>query len=161
MRCIQHAVTRAIDTGWNHHIERLMVLSNYFMLTGVNPKVVNDWFTELYIDAYEWVMPPNVIGMSLNADGGLTATKPYISSANYINKMGDYCKGCHFNHKARTGDDACPFNFLYWHFVIMHRERLAKNPRTSRATWGLNRLSEAEQASIVAQAQAWIAEQHD
>ena len=102
MRCLNHAINRAIDTGYNHHIERLMVLSNFFMLAGINPKIVNNWFLSLYIDAYEWVMPPNVIGMSLNADGGKTATKPYIASANYINKMSDYCKPCHYNHSERT-----------------------------------------------------------
>ncbi|MGB1253603.1 MAG: cryptochrome/photolyase family protein [Candidatus Promineifilaceae bacterium] len=156
MRCMQHAIQRAIDTGYNHHIERLMVLSNYFMLTGVNPKQVNDWFLSLYIDAYEWVMPPNVIGMSLNADGGLTATKPYIASANYINKMSDYCKPCAYNHKARTGQDACPFNFLYWNFILKHEARLRKNPRTSRSVLGLRYLDENERIAVQKQAQLYL-----
>ena len=150
MRCMSHAITRAIDTGYNHHIERLMILSNFFMLCGINPKLVNDWFLSLYIDAYEWVMPPNVIGMSLNADGGLTATKPYIASANYVNKMGDYCGDCRFNHKQRVGEDACPFNFLYWNFILKNEERLRKNPRTSRSVLGLRHLDD-EQRILVQQ----------
>ena len=148
MRCMSHAITRAHDTGYNHHIERLMILSNFFMLCGINPKLVNEWFLALYIDAYEWVMPPNVIGMSLNADGGLTATKPYIASANYINKMGDYCGDCRFNHKQRTGDDACPFNYLYWNFILKHEDRLRQNPRTSRSVLGLRHLSDEQRVQV-------------
>jgi deoxyribodipyrimidine photolyase-related protein len=148
MRCVQHAVRRALDTGYNHHIERLMVLSNLFMLTGIDPRAVNDWFLSVYIDAYEWVMPPNVIGMSLNADGGLTATKPYIASANYINKMGDLCASCRYNPKQRHGDEACPFNYLYWNFVLQHEERLRNNPRTSRLTWSLRHLDADDRAAV-------------
>ena len=108
MACLRHAIRRALETGYNHHIERLMLLSNFAMLAGLNPAAVNDWFSALYIDAYDWVMPPNVIGMGLNADGGLTATKPYIASANYINKMGDHCAGCRFNPKQRHGARCLP-----------------------------------------------------
>lgn len=156
MRCMSHAITRAIDSGYNHHIERLMVLSNFFMLAGINPKQVNDWFLSLYIDAYEWVMPPNVIGMSLNADGGLTATKPYIASANYINKMSDYCGGCKFDRKQRHGDGACPFNFLYWNFILKHEDRLRKNPRTSRSVLGLRHLSEDDRMLVQVEAEQFL-----
>lgn len=165
MRCVRHAIERALDTGYNHHIERLMVLSNLFMLAGVNPAVVNDWFLSLYIDAYEWVMLPNVIGMSLNADGGLTATKPYIASANYINKMGDLCGGCAFNQKQRHGEGACPFNFLYWNFVLQHEERLRSNPRTSRLTLSLRYLDKSDRDAVRADAaallQTWSDEDDD
>jgi deoxyribodipyrimidine photolyase-related protein len=148
MACLRYAINRALETGYNHHIERLMLLSNFFMLAGVNPRLANDWFMALYIDAYDWVMPPNVIGMGLNADGGVTATKPYIASANYINKMGDHCRDCRFDPRSRHGEDACPFNFLYWNFVLEHEERLAANPRTSRMVWGLKHLDTAERTAV-------------
>ena len=148
MACLNHILERVIETGYNHHIERLMVLSNFAMLTGLNPAAVNDWFLTLYVDAYEWVMPPNVIGMSLNADDGLTATKPYIASANYINKMSDHCSGCHFNARKRHGENACPFNYLYWHFLIQHEGRLRANPRLGRNVLGLRHLDESERDAV-------------
>ena len=156
MACLSFAIKRALDTGYNHHIERLMLLCNFYMLAGIDPRAVNDWFLALYIDAYEWVMPPNVIGMGLNADGGLTATKPYIASANYINKMGDHCAGCRFDPKQRLGEGACPFNFLYWNFILAHEERLRANPRTSRNVWGLRHLDTAEREQIRSQAASFL-----
>ena len=156
MSCLHYAINRAINTGYNHHIERLMLLSNFFMLTGVNPQAVNDWFMSLYIDATEWVMPPNVIGMGLNADGGLTATKPYIASANYINKMGDHCANCRFNPKKRSGTDACPFNYLYWNFILENEGKLRANPRTSRNVLGLRHLDENDRQKVQEQAAAFV-----
>lgn len=156
MACLRHAITRALSTGYNHHIERLMLLSNFLMLVGVDPAVANDWFTALYIDAADWVMPPNVMGMGLNADGGLTATKPYIASANYINKMGDHCSGCRYSPRQRTGDDACPFNFLYWNFLLEHEARLRANPRLGRNVLGLRHLDGAERTAVRAQAAAFL-----
>jgi deoxyribodipyrimidine photolyase-related protein len=111
LACLTYALKRAISTGYKHHVERLMVFSNFFMLNGCNPRTANDWFLSMYIDAYDWVMPPNVIGMGLNADGGLTSTKPSIASANYIDKMGDFCSGCRFDRNKRHGEHACPYNF--------------------------------------------------
>jgi len=157
MNCLRHAVRRALDMGYTHHIERLMLLCNFCMMAGVNPAAVNDWFMACFIDAYDWVMPPNVIGMGLNADGGLTATKPYISSANYINKMGDYCQGCRYHHKQRTGEDACPFNFLYWNFLIKYEERLRANPRLGRNVLGLRHLDAEEREAVQEQARAFLA----
>ena len=148
MNCLSHVLNRAIDTGYNHHIERLMILSNFAMLTGLNPQQVNDWFQTFYIDAYEWVMVSNVIGMGLNADGGQTATKPYISSANYINKMSDYCGGCQLKHTKRHGEDACPFNYLYWNFLLEHEEKLRANPRLGRNVLGLRHLDEEERTAV-------------
>lgn len=148
MNCLHHALNRTLKTGYTHHIERLMLLGNYAFLARLDPLAVNDWFMAMYVDAYDWVMPPNVIGMSLNADGGLTATKPYFSSANYINKMGDYCKPCRFNPKKRTGEDACPFNTLYWHFVMENQDALRRNNRTQRMVWGLRHLDSAEMEAI-------------
>jgi deoxyribodipyrimidine photolyase-related protein len=156
LACLAFAIKRALNTGYNHHIERLMLLCNFFMLSGVNPRKVNDWFLALYADAYEWVMPPNVIGMGLNADGGLTSTKPYIASANYISKMGDHCAACRYNPKQRLGEDACPFNALYWNFVLQHEDRLRSNPRTSRSVWGLRHLDPAGREHVRHQAAAFL-----
>lgn len=148
MNCLKTILQRAIEDGYNHHIERLMVLSNYCLLSGIAPREVNTWFLAHYIDAYDWVMWPNVIGMGLNADGGLIASKPYIASANYINKMGDYCQGCRFNHRQRMGDGACPFNYLYWNFLIQHEETLRSNPRLGPNVLGLRHLDEAERQAV-------------
>jgi deoxyribodipyrimidine photolyase-related protein len=156
MRCMHHALTRALDTGYTHHIERLMLLTNFCTLAGIRPHEVNDWFLAAYIDAYDWVMAPNVIGMGLNADGGKIATKPYISSANYINTMSDYCAGCRYSHRQRTGADACPFNLLYWNFLITHEAALRANPRLGPAVLGLRRLGDDERATIRREAAAWL-----
>lgn len=156
MACLRHALRRAVDTGYNHHIERLMLLSNFMMLTGIDPAAANEWFLSLYVDAYEWVMPPNVLGMGLNADDGLTATKPYIASANYINKMSDHCRGCYFDRNKRHGARACPFNFLYWNFLLQHEERLRANPRLGRNVLGLRYLDEEERTAVREQANAFL-----
>jgi len=156
MNCLRCVINRVIDTGYSHHIERLMVLCNFCMLTGVDPAAVNAWFLEGYIDAYEWVVAPNVIGMGLNADGGKTATKPYVASANYINKMGDFCRGCRFDYKSRTGEDACPFNFLYWNFLIKHESQLRANPRSGKAVLGLRHLDDEERERVCEQAAAFL-----
>lgn len=156
MHCLSVVLQRVFQTGYAHHIERLMILSNFLMLVGVNPRRANDWFLDAFIDAYDWVMPPNVIGMGLNADGGLTATKPYISSANYIQRMSDYCSSCSFDPKKRVGSGACPFNSLYWNFHIEHEERLRENPRMSRSVFNLDRMSPKEKQSIRTQASFYI-----
>lgn len=154
MNCLRHAINRALDTGYTHHIERLMLLSNFALLAGLNPAAVNDWFQAVFVDAYEWVMLPNVIGMGLNADGGLTATKPYIASANYIHKMSDYCGSCRFNQKQRHGADACPFNTLYWNFLLQHEEKLRANPRLGKNVLGLRYLDDTEREAV----RQWAAE---
>lgn len=158
MNCLSRVIGRVLDTGYSHHIERLMVICNFCMLAGIDPAAVNGWFLEAYVDAYEWVVTPNVIGMGLNADGGKTATKPYISSANYINKMGNFCRGCRFDQKKRTGEDACPFNFLYWNFLIAHEERLRANPRSGKAVLGLRHLDEEERMRVRDEAAAFLDE---
>jgi deoxyribodipyrimidine photolyase-related protein len=158
MNCLRHAIRRAIETGYNHHIERLMLLCNFCLLTGVNPLAVNDWFLSFYVDAYEWVMVPNVLGMGLNADGGLIATKPYIASANYVNKMSDYCRPCRYEHKQRIGGDACPFNLLYWNFLLKHEATLRANPRLGRNVLGLRYLDVDERRAVRRQALAFLDE---
>lgn len=156
LACLRSAIQRSLETGYTHHIERLMLLSNFCLLAGIEPMKVNDWFLAAFIDAYEWVMLPNVLGMGLNADGGRTATKPYIASANYINKMSDYCAGCRYDPKARCGPDACPFNFLYWNFLLEHEQRLRANPRLGNAVLGLRHLDEEERANVQEQASAFL-----
>ncbi|MEM8531273.1 MAG: cryptochrome/photolyase family protein [Chloroflexota bacterium] len=156
MNCLKHVVSRAIETGYSHHIERLMIICNFCMLAGIDPQEVNDWFLAFYIDAYDWVMQPNVIGMGLNADGGRIATKPYISSANYINKMSDYCTGCRFKHKQRVGEDACPFNFLYWNFLITHEKKLKSNPRFGPSVLGVGRIDSTERDAIQQQSEHFL-----
>lgn len=156
MNCVHHVVKRLIDTGYTHHIERLMIICNFCLLAGVDPAEVADWFLTFYVDAYEWVVYPNVIGMGMNADGGQTATKPYVASANYIHKMSDYCAGCRFDHRQRTGDNACPFNYLYWNFMIEHEISLRSNPRLGKNVLGLRHLDEMERGRVRAEAEAFL-----
>ncbi len=156
MHCLHHALTRALRDGYSHHIERLMLLCNFAMLAGLRPQAVNDWFLECYIDAYDWVMLPNVLGMGLHADGGKVATKPYIASASYIHRMSNYCGDCAYNRKARSGVDACPFNTLYWNFLLTNEERLRANPRSGPAVLGLRHLGDDEREVICEQAQSLL-----
>jgi deoxyribodipyrimidine photolyase-related protein len=156
LNCLQHVINRALQSGYTHHIERLMIVSNFCLLSGIEPEQVNEWFLRAYIDAYEWVMIPNVYGMGLFADGGQIGTKPYIGSANYINKMSDYCKKCTFNHRQRAGEDACPFNYLYWNFVLQNEEKLRSNPRMGRSLLGLRHLGAEERLAIRNQAKEFL-----
>jgi deoxyribodipyrimidine photolyase-related protein len=112
MRCISATVGDLLERGWTHHIPRLMLLGNYALLAGASPQALTEWFHSMYVDGYDWVMVPNVIGMSQWADGGVMATKPYAASSNYINRMTDYCGGCAYDRTTRTEDDSCPFNSL-------------------------------------------------
>jgi deoxyribodipyrimidine photolyase-related protein len=145
MRCVETAVKGVHERAWVHHIQRLMVLGNLALLAGVDPGAMVEWMWRSFIDGAEWVMVPNGRGMSLYADGGRMATKPYASGGAYINRMSDSCKGCAFNPKVRTGDDACPFTTLYWDFLARHRTRFAGNHRMAQAVRGLDRLSDLPQ----------------
>ncbi len=129
MRCMSHAIGQSLEHAYAHHIQRLMIIGNFSLLAGLDPAAVHRWYLGVYIDAFEWVELPNTVGMSQYADGGLLATKPYVSSAAYIDRMSDYCKGCHYNKKLREGEKACPFNALYWDFFARHKEKLSKNFR--------------------------------
>ncbi|WP_121439179.1 cryptochrome/photolyase family protein [Salisediminibacterium halotolerans] len=129
MNCLHESVSAVVNHGYSHHIQRLMVLGNFATLAGIEPKQVSDWFNEMYIDAYDWVVLPNVLGMALYADGGQMSTKPYVSSGNYINKMSDYCQSCVYNIKEKTGDNACPFHALYWDFLERHGDKFRAHPR--------------------------------
>ncbi|KFE33655.1 cryptochrome/photolyase family protein [Thioclava atlantica] len=129
MACLRATVEQTRDLAYAHHIQRLMVTGNFALLAGVDPAQVQEWYLGVYIDAYEWVEAPNTAGMSQFADGGVVASKPYISSGVYIDKMSDYCAGCAYDVKAKDGDRACPFNSLYWHFLDRHRDRFEGNMR--------------------------------
>ncbi len=142
MNCMKETVTDINNRAWVHHIPRLMLLSNLALITGTNPQEFLDWMREVFIDASEWVMVPNVIGMGVHADGGQMMTKPYAAGGAYISRMSNYCKGCTYNPKLRVGDNACPFTTLYWDFLDRHKESFAKNHRMSQQVFGLKRLSD-------------------
>lgn len=142
MRCVSTQVREIEERAWVHHIPRLMVLSNLALITGTSPQEFLDWMRRAFIDAADWVMVPNVIGMSLHADGGRLATKPYASGGSYISKMSNYCKACPFDPKKRIGADACPYTTLYWDFLDRNRSRFAKNHRMGQQLAGINRLSD-------------------
>lgn len=133
MLCMAEAIGQTIGDAYAHHIQRLMVTGNFALLAGIDPQEVHEWYLAVYADAYEWVELPNTLGMSQFADGGLLASKPYMSSGNYINKMSDYCGSCPYEVKARNGADACPFNALYWDFLARHKQSMKNNPRLGQA----------------------------
>jgi deoxyribodipyrimidine photolyase-related protein len=128
---MKESIKPVIEEGYSHHIQRLMILSNFSNLTETDPRELNRWFWFAFVDAYEWVELPNVLGMSSFADGGVLASKPYVSSGNYINKMSDYCKHCEYSVTKKTGGDACPFNYLYWNFVDQQRETFNDSGRVN------------------------------
>ncbi|WP_295699745.1 cryptochrome/photolyase family protein [Lapillicoccus sp.] len=148
-RCLSQALVGIRDHGWVHHIPRLMILGNYALQRGWRPDEVTDWFHRAFVDGYDWVMVPNVVGMSQHADGGVLATKPYAAGGAYINRMTDHCGSCRFNPKIRVGDDACPFTAGYWAFLERNREKLAGNHRMAQPLHGLDRLKDLE--AVVAQ----------
>jgi deoxyribodipyrimidine photolyase-related protein len=129
MNCLRQCVLETKENAYAHHIQRLMVLGNFALIAGIEPKQVNEWFLLVYADAYEWVELPNVSGMILFADGGYLASKPYAAGGSYINKMSDYCKSCSYKVAKKNGADACPFNYLYWDFLVRNREKLKNNHR--------------------------------
>ncbi len=131
MNCLKHTITQSLQTGYAHHIQRLMITGNYALLTQTHPDEVDRWYLGIYTDAIQWVQLPNTRGMSQFADGGIVATKPYVSSGSYINKMSNYCKGCTYKVAQKTGEEACPFNALYWNFLYVKRNLLQSNPRMS------------------------------
>ncbi|XDZ64716.1 cryptochrome/photolyase family protein [Alphaproteobacteria bacterium LSUCC0684] len=140
MRCLQQCVTETRDNAYAHHIQRLMVLGNFALLAGIDPAEVNAWYLAVYADAYEWVELPNVSGMTLYADDGYLASKPYAASGAYINRMSTYCRRCRYKVAAKSGPDACPFNYLYWDFLIRNRGRLKNNPRMGMPYRTLDRM---------------------
>ena len=129
MNCLKDAITQSLNYAYAHHIQRLMITGNFALLAGIHPDEVDAWYLGIYIDAFEWVEITNARGMSQFADGGIVATKPYVSSASYIDKMSHYCGSCFYKKAVKTGEKACPFNSLYWNFYDRNEKKLGKNPR--------------------------------
>jgi len=148
MNCVKSVISDVENYGWTHHIPRLMVLSNLALITGTSPKEFLDWMREVFIDAADWVMVPNVIGMGTHADGGILMTKPYASGGAYISKMGQFCKGCAYDPKKRTGDDACPFTTLYWDFLDRNYDVFKNNHRMFQQINGLKRLNNMPEVRV-------------
>ncbi|MEP3675297.1 cryptochrome/photolyase family protein [Sulfitobacter sp.] len=157
MACMSAAVEQTRREAYAHHIQRLMVTGNFALLAGIDPSQVADWYLEVYADAFEWVEAPNVVGMSQFADGGVIASKPYVSSGAYINRMSDYCKGCDYKVSQKTGEGACPFNTLYWHFLDRHRERFSGNHRMGNMYRTWDRMDEEKRQAVLADAGAVLA----
>ncbi len=148
MACVAHVVDGVHQRAYAHHIERLMVLGNLGLLAGVAPHELVEWMWAGFVDGAEWVMLPNVVGMALHADGGRMATKPYAGGGAYLDRMSDHCRGCRFDPKRRTGEDACPFTTLYWDFVARHADRWAGNHRMRNPLAGMRRLSDLDEVRL-------------
>ena len=157
MNCISRTVAQTREEAYAHHIQRLMVTGNFALLAGISPQQVHAWYMAVYTDAFEWVMTANTIGMTQFADGGIVASKPYVSSGAYINRMSDYCKGCDYKVSVKTGEEACPFNLLYWHFLDRHRERFSNNARMGNMYRTWDRMDGDRRETVLKDADAWLA----
>ena len=156
MACLRHAVGQTMEMAYAHHIQRLMVTGNFALLAGVDPAQVHTWYLAVYIDALEWVEAPNTLGMSQFADGGVVGSKPYVSSGAYIDRMSDYCGGCRYSVKEKTGPNACPFNLLYWHFLVRHRSRFEGNPRMAQVYRTWDKMEPGRRAAVLEDAEAFL-----
>ena len=156
MNCLHQCVKETKQHAYAHHIQRLMVLGNFALIAGIDPKEVNEWYLIVYADAYEWVEMPNVTGMILFADGGYLASKPYAASGAYINKMSDYCQHCRYDVRKKNGPDACPFNYLYWNFMIENSSKLSKNQRLAFAYKALNTMDKSKIDRISADSEEFL-----
>ena len=153
MACMAAAVGQTRDLAYAHHIQRLMVTGNFALLAGVDPAAVHEWYLSVYIDAFEWVEAPNTLGMSQFADGGVLGSKPYVSSGAYIDRMSDHCRGCAYQVKEKTGEGACPFNLLYWHFLDRHRDRFRSNPRMGQMYRVWDAMAEGHRTAVLSGAE--------
>jgi deoxyribodipyrimidine photolyase-related protein len=158
MNCLHHAIKQSLDYAYAHHIQRLMITGNFALLAGIHPDEVDKWYLGIYIDAIEWVEITNTRGMSQFADGGIVGTKPYVSSAAYIDKMSNYCKGCFYDKAKKTGDKACPFNSLYWNFYDKNRKLLENNPRIGMMYKVWDKMHANAKAEILHQAEKYLNE---
>lgn len=148
MNCLSQVINMTKRDALSHHIQRLMITGNFALLLGVTPSEVCDWYLAVYADAFEWVELPNTLGMALFADGGFLASKPYAASGAYINRMSNFCKSCAFKVKEKLGNDACPFNYLYWDFMLRHQAKLSKNPRLKFAYANLAKMPKEQIEAI-------------
>jgi len=156
MNCLKHAIGQSLEKAYAHHIQRLMVTGNFMLLAGIDPDEVDQWYLGIYIDALDWVEVTNTRGMSQFADGGIVGTKPYVSSAAYIDKMSDYCSGCFYSKSAKTGEKSCPFNALYWHFYHRHESKLGKNPRIGMMYNVWRKMDDEHRTAILEQAEHYL-----
>lgn len=156
MNCLAQSIRQSLDYAYAHHIQRLMITGNFALLVGCDPDAVDAWYLGIYIDAIEWVELPNTRGMSQYADGGILATKPYISSGSYIHKMSDYCTDCHYDVKRKRGNGACPFNLLYWHFIDRHFEHLQGNGRMGLILKQWEKRSKEDRQLIIQEAEQFL-----
>ncbi|MDP9026852.1 MAG: cryptochrome/photolyase family protein [Actinomycetota bacterium] len=152
LACLRDAIGQTLEYGYAHHIQRLMVTGLYAQLLGVDPRQVHEWYLAVYVDAVEWVELPNVLGMSQFADGGFMASKPYVATGKYIDRMSNHCRSCRFRPEQRVGEDACPFTTLYWDFLSRHEERFARHPRMALQVKNLARIPEGERIEIARRA---------
>jgi deoxyribodipyrimidine photolyase-related protein len=156
MNCLSQAINQSLDYAYAHHIQRLMITGNFALLAGIHPDEVDAWYLGVYIDAIEWVEITNTRGMSQFADGGIVGTKPYVSSANYVDKMSDYCKNCHYSKSKKTGDKACPFNSFFWNFYEQHRDKLENNPRIGFVYQTLGKMKREKKEELFKQADYYL-----
>lgn len=148
MNCMRQAIGQTLEHAYAHHIQRLMITGNFALLAGIAPKAICDWYLAVYMDAFDWVELPNTLGMVMHADGGYLGSKPYCASGQYIKRMSNHCQGCSYKVSESTGESACPFNALYWHFLMRHREPLERNPRIGMVYRNLARMTEAKQQAL-------------
>ena len=154
MACMAECFRNTFKNAYAHHIQRLMITGNFALLAGIHPQEICEWYLAVYADAYEWVELPNTLGMVMHADGGLMASKPYAASGNYIHKMSDYCQHCSYNVKTKTEPDSCPFNSLYWYFMLKHEAIFRHNPRMAIIYKQLDRLQ--DKPKLIAHAQSLL-----
>jgi deoxyribodipyrimidine photolyase-related protein len=152
MHCLRTVIEQTLDYGYAHHIQRLMVTGLFALMFGVQPRQVHEWYLAAYVDAVEWVELPNTLGMSQFADGGITASKPYVATGKYIQRMSNYCAGCRYDPAESTGEKACPFTTLYWDFLMRHEKRLRANQRMTMQIRNLDRISSEKKTAILMQA---------
>ena len=156
MRCLREAIGSTVKHAYSHHIQRLMVTGNFALLAGIAPRQIERWYLAVYADAFEWVEMPNTLGMAVFADGGKMASKPYAASGAYIDRMSDFCASCSYDVKQKTGPNACPFNYLYWSFLIRHKERLSNNPRMAMPYRMLAAWPRTREAEVLAEADTFL-----
>ena len=156
MNCLKDAITQSLEYAYAHHIQRLMITGNFALLAGVHPDEVDAWYLGIYIDAIEWVEITNTRGMSQFADGGIVGTKPYVSSASYIDKMSHYCGSCFYKKALKTGEKACPFNSLYWNFYDKHEDKLSKNPRIGMMYNVWRKMKPEDKSALLEQADYYL-----
>ncbi len=156
MECLKNAIHQSLNFAYAHHIQRLMITGNFALLAGIHPDDVDAWYLGIYIDAIEWVEITNTRGMSQFADGGIVGTKPYVSSATYIDKMSSYCKGCYYDKAKKTGEKSCPFNSLYWNFYDKHEDKLAKNPRIGMMYNVWKKMETVTKTALLTQAEYYL-----